>query len=53
LIAAFGKVFAESTSDLSGGSGNEDLHGKNLATVTRGELEKTDPTWQSSCTHSE
>ena len=42
LVAAFGEVLAESTSDLSGGSGHEDLHAKNLATVARGGLEKPD-----------
>jgi AraC-like DNA-binding protein len=42
LIASLGKTFGESTSDLSGRSGDEDLHARNLVSAARHRLEETD-----------
>src|SRR5262249_30039230 len=42
LIAALGKASGESASDLSGRSGDEDFHSRNIASGARGGLEKPD-----------
>jgi len=42
VIAALGKAFGESASDLSGRTGDENLHAPNVASGIRGRLEETD-----------